>query len=75
MGEPLPTGTCWCGCESPVARGAFFLQGHDKRAESAVIKVEYTIIPRFLEEHGYGPSGKNPLKELEKFRAAGGEYL
>jgi hypothetical protein len=75
MAEPMPTGKCWCGCEEEVSRGAFFKQGHDKIAESAVIKVEYRIVPRFLEEHGYGPGGKNPLKELERFKRRGGEYL
>ena len=36
----LPTGECWCGCGSDTAIGSFFLPGHDKTAESAVISVE-----------------------------------
>lgn len=75
MKDPMPTGECWCGCGASVSRGAFFVTGHDKRAESAVIKVEYQIIPRFLEEHGYGPGGKNPSEELRRFKEEGGEYL
>ncbi len=37
----LPTGECWCGCGSDTAIGSFFLPGHDKTADSAVISVEY----------------------------------
>ena len=43
MAEPkrlLPTGECWCGCGAETAIGSFFLSGHDKAAESAVISVE-----------------------------------
>ncbi len=75
MTKLLPTGDCWCGCGKPAKRGAFFAQGHDKRAESAVIKVEYGSVPDFLEKHGFGPGGKNPSQELKRFQQNGGEYL
>jgi hypothetical protein len=75
MTKLIPTGDCWCGCGHPASRGAFFAQGHDKRAESAVIKVEYGTVPDFLEKHGFGPNGKNPSRELERFQQGGGEYL
>jgi hypothetical protein len=55
--------------------GAFFLTGHDKRAESAVLKVVYGNVPNFLIEHGYGPGGKNASEELDKYRKRGGDYL
>ena len=55
----LPTGECWCGCGAETAIGSFFLPGHDKTAESAVISVEYGGVPGFLVRHGYGPGGKN----------------
>jgi hypothetical protein len=65
----LPTGTCWCGCGELTKRGAFFLTGHDKRAESAVILEEYGDVPAFLVAHGYGPEGsKVPCQVLEKHR-------
>ena len=35
----LPTGECQCGCGAETAIGWFFLPGHDKTAESAVISV------------------------------------
>ena len=54
----LPTGECWCGCGAETAIGSFFLQGHDKTAESAVISVEYGGVPGFLVHHGYGPGGQ-----------------
>lgn len=75
MTRLLPTGQCWCGCGSPTSRGAFFVTGHDKRAESAVIKAEYGTVPDFLAKHGYGPGGKNPSIELKRFQETGGEYL
>ena len=65
----LPTGQCWCGCQGETGIGSFFLPGHDKVAESAVISVEYGGVPRFLVQHGYGPGGKNPKREVELWRA------
>ena len=66
----LPTGQCWCGCGEDAARGSFFLPGHDKKAESAVILVEYGGVPEFLQRHGYGPGGKEPMVVLKKWREA-----
>ena len=52
-----PTGECWCGCGAQTAIGSFFVQGHDKAAEAAVISVDYGGVPHFLARHGYGPEG------------------
>jgi hypothetical protein len=71
----LPTGECWCGCGEETSIGAFFVSGHDKRAEAAVVKVEYENVPKFLVQHGYGPGGKNPARALDEFKRRGGEYL
>jgi hypothetical protein len=52
----IPTGKCWCGCDQDTARGAFFLQGHDKRAEAALVAIEYHgSVAELLHRHGYGP--------------------
>ena len=67
----LPTGVCWCGCEQETGIGSFFLPGHDKTAESAVILVKYGGVPEFLQEHGFGPGGRNPRQELAAFKASG----
>lgn len=67
----LPTGICWCGCDTEVPRGSFFAAGHDKVAESAVIMVRYGGVPEFLSEHGYGPGGRNARRELETWRRRG----
>ena len=67
----LPTGECWCGCGAETAIGSFFLPGHDKTAESAVISVEYGGVPGFLVRHGYGPGGKNALREVDRWRSKG----
>jgi hypothetical protein len=75
MEKLLPTGECWCGCGKETTVGAFFSTGHDKIAESAVLKIVYGNVPNFLVEHGYGPDGKNPSKALDEYRRNGGEYL
>ncbi len=67
----IPTGTCWCGCGGETGRGSFFLPGHDKVAESAVILVEYSGVPEFLAKHGYGPGGKNARQALQEWRDKG----
>jgi hypothetical protein len=70
----LPTGTCWCGCGGETGIGSFFLAGHDKVAESAVILVEYGSVPQFLDRHGYGPGPgqENPRQRLEAWRKRSG---
>lgn len=68
----IPTGECWDGCGEATARGSFFLPGHDRRAESAVIKVEYGGVAEFLDEMGYAPGGKNPIKAFEQWKRSGG---
>lgn len=64
----LPTGECWDGCGEQTARGSFFLQGHDRRAETAVIKVEYGGVAEFLDAMGYAPGGKNPVKAFAEWQ-------
>lgn len=64
---PSPTGTCWCGCGGQP-KGGFFLSGHDTRAGSNVIAVEYGSVAQFLTEHGYGPGGKNSLEARESMK-------
>lgn len=71
----MPTGECWCGCGETTAVGAFFVSGHDKRAEAAIVKVEYGDVPSLLVKHGYGPGGKNASEALQKYQAGGGHYL
>ncbi len=44
----IPTGMCWCGCSAETSIGSFFIAGHDKIAESAVIKIEYGSVPQNL---------------------------
>lgn len=70
-----PTGQCWCGCGNSTSRGAFFAPGHDKRAEAAIVKVEYGSVPDMLIRHGYGPGAKNASEALEKYQQSGGDYL
>lgn len=67
----IPTGECWCGCGAEAGIGSFFVPGHDKRAESALIQLKYGNVAGFLHHHGYGPGGSNLIKELEASRARG----
>jgi hypothetical protein len=71
----IPTGECWCGCGEETSVGAFFVSGHDKRAESAVVKTVYGSVPALLVAHGFGPGGKNAAEELLRYQQSGGEYL
>lgn len=74
-GKLIPTGECWCGCGEETSRGAFFISGHDKRAEAAVTKLCYGDVPHLLDAHGFGPDGRNASKELAKYQREGGAYL
>ncbi len=64
--------TCWCGCGEATNEGSAFLPGHDRRAESAVIKLRYGSIQKFVEQHGYGPGGKNLRQELAEWERRNG---
>lgn len=58
QGRLLPTGECWCGCGQGTSAAKFFVAGHDRTAEAAVVKAEYGSVAEFLVAHGYGPGGK-----------------
>lgn len=74
QGRLVPTGECWCGCDEPTKEpGNFFLPGHDKLAESAVINVEYGSVAQFLVAHGFGPGGRNARADLNEWRRNGGQ--
>ena len=62
------TGRCYCGCLQQTKGRSFFVPGHDRKAETAVIRLEYGGVAEFLVKHGYGPGGKNAAEELEKLR-------
>ena len=67
----LPTGECWCGCGRETGLGSFFIQGHDKFAESAILTMKYgkrAPVAQFVLEHGYGPGGKNLREEYASWR-------
>ena len=65
----LPTGMCWCGCGEQTKRlGSFFIQSHDRKAEAAVIRVEYGDPAHVVVESSYDPGGKNAIEELEMLR-------
>ena len=72
FGRLVPTGECWCGCGDAATPGNFFLPGHDKAAESAVINIKYGSVAEFLVEHGFGPDGLNARAEMQKWRDGGG---
>lgn len=71
QGRLLPTGECWCGCGTSIPQGNFFHPGHDKTAESAVVRVRYGSVVEFLVDHHYGPGGRNPKRELDEWNKKG----
>jgi hypothetical protein len=72
MSEPwkrvFPTGECWCGCGEEVPVTAFFKPGHDRRAETIVMKLEYGSVAQFLDAHGFGPGKRNAHREAEAIK-------
>lgn len=64
--KPQADGLCWCGCGGEVKPGKFFVQTHDRWAESYVIRRRYGNIAAFLQHHGYGPDGKNARREADR---------
>ena len=61
-----PTGICWYGCNSETEPTSFFIPGHDSKAESATLDLEYGGRLELLHGHGYGPSGRNLLQTLRR---------
>src|SRR5215831_17593329 len=55
--ERLPlTDTCWCGCQRETSRGAFWVQGHDKIAEAALLALDHgDSVAQRLHERDFGP--------------------
>jgi hypothetical protein len=66
--KPKPGGRCWCGCGNEPKEGTFFLPGHDRAAEAAVVQLVYGGIPQFLAAHGFGPDARSAIKELAELR-------
>ena len=66
------TGTCWCGCGK--ATEGHFAQGHDRRAQEALLDIVYGsgIIADKLAQLGYGPNHSvvEASQKLEKARQA-----
>ncbi len=75
-GRLIPTGECWCGCAGETTTGNFWLPGHDKKAESAVITLKYgatkNAVAEFLVDNGFGPGARNALVEIDAWRSSGG---
>lgn len=59
----LPTGTCWCGCGKDTARGSFFVRGHDKIAEAALIAAKYEgSVARLLADNDFTPDPEHSVR-------------
>jgi hypothetical protein len=56
-----PTGSCFCGCGGATKPGRYFVQTHDRVAETAVIREKYGSIAAFVVDHGYGPEAPVPV--------------
>jgi hypothetical protein len=66
----IPTGECWCGCGEEAKLGSFFLVGHDKKAESVAIELEFDgSVAQFLDALGFAPGGKRRT-EFERAQKA-----
>lgn len=68
-----PSGQCWCGCGTETGKESFFAAGHDKRAESMLLKLLYgseNAVAAFLNDHGFGPD--KSLTEAVQASSGGG---
>lgn len=65
----FPNGECWCGCGEETDNYSFFVSGHDRRAESNVIAIEYGSVAQFVHAHGFGPGKRNSMREREAYDA------
>src|SRR5688572_8559134 len=53
-----PSGKCWCGCGTDTGKERYFAAGHDKRAESLLLKILYgteNTVAAFVADYGFGP--------------------
>ncbi|MGH3941586.1 MAG: hypothetical protein ACRDTG_23745 [Pseudonocardiaceae bacterium] len=54
------TGSCYCGCGSEIAPGAYFRQGHDKKADADLNAIHHSDnVAQRIVDRGYGPTGRN----------------
>lgn len=49
----IPTGYCWCGCGGETTLGSFFLSGHDKRAQAALLALSRGSVAALLWARGF----------------------
>jgi len=65
--------TCLCGCggqpgrRSRPGQQSRFLAGHDRFAETAVVRMRYGSVEAFLARHGYGPGGDNLREAVSRW--------
>lgn len=62
----IPNGECWCGCGEDAGIGSFFKPGHDKRAESMLLRMRYGSVAGFLDAYGFGPGRRNLKQEYDE---------
>lgn len=59
----LPTGFCWCGCGKETARGSFFVRGHDKIAEAAILAARYgNSVAQLVHAHEFTPDPETSVR-------------
>lgn len=60
MTTPQPTGECYCGCGREIGPGAYFRQGHDKKADADLNAILHgdNVAQRII-DLGYGPQRRN----------------
>jgi hypothetical protein len=55
--------------------GRFSAMGQDRRAEAAVIEVVYGSVPEFLVASGFGPGGRNAMRERDEWSSHPGLWI
>ena len=61
----IAIGLCWCGCGRQTKRSRMFIQTHDRKAESWLVKLRYRGIANMLASHGFDPR-RNRLRDAAR---------
>ena len=62
--KPKNARECLCGCGQHPKGDRFFCAGHDRFAETAIMKMFYGSVEALMAKHGFGTNGKTFEKSL-----------
>ena len=70
--KPKNARECLCGCGQHPKGDRFFCAGHDRFAETAIMKMFYGSVEALMAKHGFGTNGKNLRKVFSDWKVTDG---